>query len=771
MLLIVAIGIAFYVGIKATSPYMKQTANDYLNIQHFMDLELLSPDGFTDEDVEKLRDVAEIESLFPTYSTDHYLINNDNRYSIRTYSYHVNEEMVNQPELLSGRFPTIKNEIIVDQKFIDTTSYQIGDEIILSNEQHMLNETNFTIVGVVRSPLYLSIERGYSIQNGSTINSFILIPKENYQLPVYTHLYLTIDNPKQSSRFTDAYENRVKSVQEQVNQISSNHNKQWVIHDLYYNTGFQGFQQDADRIAAIGNVFPVVFFLIASLVSLTSMTRMIDQDRTVVGTFSSLGFKRGTLIRKYLTFALSASLIGSIIGTFIGFNLFPRVIFNAYGILYSLPDIQTPYLLPQAIQAIIIMVLIVTIPAYVVCARFFKITPAILMRPKAPTPGKRILLERIGFIWKRFTFIQKVTARNLFRYKKRLMMTVIGVAGCTALLITGFGLRDSIGTIISKQYNEIRPYDVEIVIDEQLNETIEQNYLQEHGITEFMYVHQEEVMIKDQSIKNIYLIVPKDLEKLNHFIKLKTRIEQEKQTLQDDEVIITEKLASLISVQKGDQLYLNNDLGEETVLTVGAVVENYVYHYIYMNPTYYEQVYQEEVTPNFILGKTNQTELSSNLIQHRAIKALTYIQDIENWFNDMIEALYVVVWVLIISAALLAFIVLFTLTNINIDERLRELATIKVLGFYDQELASYVYRENIILTILGTGLGVIMGIYLHRFVIITSETDMVMFSREISYLSYIYSIGLTLLFSLIVNLIMYRRLIRINMIDSLKNVE
>jgi len=791
---IIALGVAFYAGLRTTSPSMKMTADSYFNEQNMMDYHIIAPLGFTSEDIIALEQIGEI-SVMPSFKTEAVISLENASLIINVHSMDVSlgKEDVNQPKLIEGRMPKAINECLLDRKIAYREDFKIGNTINLENHSVHLKTNTYTIVGYVDSPLYISIDRGYTL--GGELNGFILIDKEAFLSSYYTNLFITFKDPH-LSRFSKQYEEKIVLIKQEIDKVGKDRiekrldelNNQniavtvppnWVILDLFQNAGFNSYRDDANRIAAVGNVFPLIFFLVSALVSLTSMTRMVENDRTEIGTILSLGYSRFMIIKKYVLYALSASIAGGILGFFIGVHLFPQVIYNAYGILYQLKPLEINYSLYLAITSILAAVLAGAIPAYISSYQLLTIEPAILMRKKAPDPGKRIILEKIGFIWKQLKFTQKVAVRNLLRYKKRFFMTFIGIAGCTGLLLTGFGLRDSISSIINRQFHEIRNYDAEIYLNDtsdldQLNQFIVNNEM----ITNHFYLNQESISIYYEELnKEVYLVVPDIEPSMDDFIQLRDRVTHEKIPLMDHSVIITEKLASLLEIEVGDYIEIVNKNYQRIEVKVSGIVENYVHHYIYMTIKTYENLFKKELQYNLLLAKVIRNDdeslkhLNQELMHQDEVKNVYFTHQIEMHFVRMIKALNDVVYVSIISAAILAFLVLFTLTNINIDERKRELATIKVLGFYDKEVSSYIYRENGILTFIGVSLGLIFGFFLHRFTIVTTETDIVMFSRKIHEKSYLYAVLLTFLFAFIVNWMMYYRVYKIDMIESLKNVE
>ena len=563
-------------------------------------------------------------------------------------------------------------------------------------------------------------------------------------------------------------------------------------------TEYQGYGDNADRMRSIGKVFPVLFFLVAALISLTTMTRMVEEQRVQIGTMKALGYGKAAIAGKYIGYALIATLGGSIFGVLAGEKILPFIIIYAYMILYKhLPAILVPYHMSYALQASGIAVACTLIATIASCYKELAAEPAELMRPvrvsvclkmlctrpSSPKQGKRILLERIGIIWKHLNFTWKSTVRNLIRYKKRFFMTIFGIGGCMALMVVGFGLKDCIFEIVSLQYEKVQFYDAATYMSDDISEENRQqlhDYLDQNAdIKETIEARMQKTDVKSASgKKTLYLMVPSDNEKIEDFLSFHSRTNKDEvYSLKKDEVILTEKMASLLNVKVGDELTIEDeDKGDQTV-TVGAICENYMSHYLYLSPEKYEELYGVPAEYNTIIysvkdGKDDQIEkIGTKLLSMDGVLNVSYTSSIEGRLDDMLRSLNLVIVVLIVSAGMLAFVVLYNLNNINITERQRELATLKVLGFYDGEVASYVYRENILLTIIGSVVGMVLGNLLHRYIILTVEVEEAMFGRQIHWQSYLYSFLFTVAFSLFVNWVMFYKLKKIDMVESLKSVE
>ena len=562
---------------------------------------------------------------------------------------------------------------------------------------------------------------------------------------------------------------------------------EWYVLDRNYITTCVAYAQDSERIGNIGNVFPVIFFLVAALVSLTTMTRMVEEERVQIGTLKALGYRKSSIAAKYVMYAFLATMLGGTIGTLIGQIIFPAVIMNAYKIAYvTLTDFVTPIHLKYSLISMIAAVVSTTAATLAACYKELLAAPAELMRPAAPKIGKRVFLERITFIWKHLNFSNKAAVRNLFRYKKRLFMTVLGIGGCMGLLLVGFGVKDSIMTIGDRQYNFIHTYQVKMTLadadtDEEKQEVLD-SVLKEPTTKAAMLSHESTIDAccgaNGEKKQSTYLFIPSDADELDEFVSLQNRISGQKFTLDDEGVIISEKLATLLDVSEGDDIYLEVSSLNYKPVKIMHIVENYYYHYVYMTPECYQSLFGKEIEYDeiFVVNKdaediSYENDFSAKYLDNNAVSGITFTRTISDRIESMITSMNIVTYVLVVSAGLLAFIVLYNLNNINISERQRELATLKVLGFYDGEISMYVFRENIMLTVLGTIFGIFFGIWLHRFVILTAELDIMMFGRQIYTKSYIYSILLTIGFSIIVNIVMHWKMKKIDMIESLKSVE
>ena len=574
-----------------------------------------------------------------------------------------------------------------------------------------------------------------------------------------------------------------KEYEDAKKEVDELEEPEWLITDRNDLPEYSDYGDNADRIRNIGQVFPVIFFLVAALISLTTMTRMVEDQRTQIGTLKALGYSKFAIMSKYINYALLATVGGSICGVLIGEKILPYIIISAYGIMYHnmASNMQIHYEFTYAMIASVAAIVCTLGATLFSCYKELSETPASLMRPPAPKEGKRVLLERITFFWKHLSFSWKSTLRNLFRYKKRLFMTIFGIAGSMALMLVGFGIQDSIMDIALRQYSKLQHYDGTIISDEDAGEKDReelQKFLQEderiERYTDVQFTKMETPAGK--SNLSVYVYVPENLETFKKDVTLQNRRTKEQYELSDAGAAISEKTAKLAGLSVGDTITLIKDHKPYEV-KVDIITENYMGHYIYMTPKVYEEAFHEKPDFENIIftvkdeEKENMEQVGNEILKFPAALSISYTSSLADQLDRMLSTLGTVIVVLIVSAGMLAFVVLYNLNNINITERQRELATLKVLGFYDKEVSQYVFRENVLLTIMGVIAGAAFGILLHRYVITTVEVDAVMFGRNIKPLSFLYSTLFTCGFSAFVNMVMHFKLKKIDMVESLKSVE
>lgn len=588
------------------------------------------------------------------------------------------------------------------------------------------------------------------------------------------------DGKKEADDKIAEAQQKIEDAQKEVDDIET---PEWIVTDRNDLPEYSDFGDNAERLKNIGKVFPMIFFLVAALISLTTMTRMVEEQRTQIGTMKALGYGKASIASKYLSYAFLATVGGSIAGVLFGEKVLPFIIIQAYGIMYwNIGDhMQLDYELQYALIASGAAVICTMGATLFSSARTLAETPASLMRPPAPKEGKRILIERISFIWKHLSFSWKSSMRNLFRYKKRLFMTIFGIAGSMGLMLVGFGLYDSIMDIAILQYDQIQHYDAMVINDEDATDSQEKDLLQfldgNSEIDHYTRVQLTKMTApKEKGSVSIYVYVPENTENFKEDVTLRDRKSHEQYELTDDGAVICEKTASLIGVKAGDEITLEKD-NRKYKVKITAVTENYMGHYVYMTPPCYEKTFGEKPEYSSTVytmkedAESDLETLGNAILKYPAALSISYTSSTAGQVERMLGSLGAVIWVLIISAGMLAFVVLYNLNNINITERQRELATLKVLGFYDGEVSQYVFRENILLSFIGILAGAVFGIFLHRYVITTVEVDAVMFGRNIKPISFVYSGIITFGFSMFVNMVMHFKLKKINMVESLKSVE
>ncbi len=569
-------------------------------------------------------------------------------------------------------------------------------------------------------------------------------------------------------------EEEIADAKSALNEIEK---PEWYLLDRSDNNGYISIWDDAAKVDAIAGIFPIFFIVVVALMCFNTMNRMVEEERGEIGTLSSLGYGSFSIINGYLFYIFFATVIGVTVGLLVGYTLIPNVIYSIYNANYILPKLEINMKLLPFFIMILITLGLMSMIAIISCLKELKNVPATILRPASPKAGKKVFLEHIKFIWKRLSFTGKVTARNMFRYKKRIIMTVLGVVGSTALLLTGFGLRDSISGLADLQYGKINHYDALLVFQNSY-QSLDSNILNElesTNITEYMPIYQASFTFEAKNLSHdVYLIVLSNPEEIDKFITFNSKVNEEF-NFPSDGVIISEKMASLLDVEIGDFIKIRNSNNELVVLPVSEIVENYTMHYVYMNEETYEKYFETDLEYNMIMAnlddEANHDELANSWMDTGLISTINFTEDNIEVFDNMVGGLNLIVLLIIGASCALAFIVLYNLTTINIAERIREISTLKVLGFYDKEVSSYVYRETLFLTIFGIILGLVAGIFLHMYVINVAETDNILFLHNILWPSYIYSFLIIIFFTIIVQIITNRRLKKIDMVESLKSVE
>lgn len=810
---ICALGVAFFAGIRATSPDMKEAGDRLYNTYNLSDISVISTSGLTADNIRDLESIEGIQAVRASLFVDAMARGTgEKEKNLRLYSMPIKlkseyaplidlipdygidtspEYEMNGVEIVSGRMPLNDTEIALDYTLEGSLVKQLGDEITLTTSG---GTVTLRVVGFIRSPMYISMfERGTSSIGNGTSDGFAYasgnaISSLGTKLPVmsllntyYTRADIVISGKEGPSAYSDEYEALVNEVTDRIEDYASTQSGTWYIQDRSGNPGYSDYSENTDRIAAVGDVFPLIFFIVAALVCLTTMTRMVEEQRIEMGTMKALGYGGWQIAMKYAVYAMSACISGGVVGAIIGFKLFPYVIMKGYSIMYYLGKLETPYRADIAFMAIAAMAVCTAAATFSACYASLKEVPATLMRPKAPKAGRRVLLEKIPFIWKKLSFTSKVTVRNLFRYKKRFFMSVIGIAGSGALLVTAFGLNDSIFGIIEKQFGDIWQMDVQAYVYEAMPLADMQELLGKNPANDdfdsvmFCLDSQMECKNGGRSQSGVHLLGVESAGSMAGRINLHNG--GAPVTLDDSGVVVTAKLAETLSIKAGDEINMRTG-GEDHFMRVIGVADNYVYHYVYITAAYYETVFGKAMQYNGFMGNlkdglTDETmdAMSTQLLSDSRMYTVRTIESIYASVRDSLSILNYVVLVLILGSGMLTFIVMLNLTNINIGERMRELATLRVLGFYDKEMYDYIFRENNALSVIGAFVGLVFGKIMHLFVIRTCEVDMVMFVRSAKPLSYVYAFALTIVFSLIVNLLMRPKVRAIDMVESLKSAE
>ena len=996
IMILVALSVAFLSGLKATAPDMKRTGDDYLDSLHLADLQVLSTLGLTEDDIDALRAQDGIENAEGEYVIDAFADSGSAEAVVKVLS--LSEAGINDVLLCEGRLPARADECVVEENMLELLDISIGDTITLEPDSKLddaLAGEEYTVVGTIRSPVYIAVERGTSTIGSGTVKAYLYLPREAFTLDYYTAAYARVSGAAEMTAFYDEYDDYIDSVidalepfgderaalrhdslvaeateklddaqrelddakaeadeelgkaerelsdarkklddgwrdyrdgqqalkdsraeldeayqslqdgeqeyadglaqyeaslreledrktaagagmaavtdpaalaamQEQLEQaqqqldeakaqladarrelddgwkeyydgeekyadgekeladayreltdgekdyrkglaeyedgkaeadekiadaqekitdarreVADIESCEWYLFSRSYNPGYTGFGQDADRMANLASVFPIIFFLVAALVCLTTMTRMVEEQRVQIGSLKAMGYSGLAISRKYLFYGLLPSLTGGVFGLVIGYILFPKMIFTAYQIMYQMPDIELHAYAGISLFSLLAAVACTTVATLWACLATLRETPASLMRPRTPKAGKRVFLEYIRPLWRKMSFTHKVTARNLFRYQKRFWMTVIGIGGCTALIIAGFGMRSSLLFTMSRQYDELFHYSAQVTLaDNALSEeraAVEDFLAGDSRVVNYIPCAASSATVVTPSYSTTAYVEVMASDEIGKVVDLFDYKSGDPITMGDEGVYIDQKLSELLKVSVGDTFFLDGDMRGD--VTVAGIYEHYTGHFIYMTPGYYENALHADGEPNaYLLNFTSDDTDTCNaifekLLDMSGVATTSRMRDTQDTYTHSMERVDFVVVIIILAAAALAMVVLFNLSNINITERQRELATIKLLGFYDGEVSAYVYRENIVLTVFGILMGCFMGHWLHIYLVRSTEIDLMMFGRQTEWTAYVYAAILTMLFSVAVNILAHFRMKKIDMVESLKSAE
>ena len=884
---IIALGVGFFTGVRITTPAMVDTVNRFLDENQFYDYRLLSALGWNEEDIADFRNRSDVRYAEGAYSLD-IITAGTNEYVMRL---HTITENINGIKLVEGRMPQSSDECL-----IESGKVSVGGRIYLSDDnsetvKNTLRHDMFNIVGSVDSSLYINFERGNSSVGNGEIRAFVYLPKEAFDLDVYTEAYVRFDQDhdiysdeydeymdgreeqwekiaqsRADMRFDEIYSEAEKKLDDgreeleknrkdgqekldkakkdlddgkaqldeqlaQLEQIRDIMPEQYASGMEQYNAaladyesglsdyenslaefenqisdaeeelrngeielaklkkpdtyvlgrntniGYSCFESDSDIVAQVARVFPVFFILVAALVCMTTMSRMVEEQRTQIGVLKALGYSEGTVMGKYMFYSGTAAVIGCIFGYGAGTYIFPKIIWKSYELMYLELPIHYLFSVKLALIALLVSLVCSIGVTWFSCRLELAETAAALMRPKAPKAGKRVLLERVGFIWKRLKFLKKVSIRNIFRYKKRLFMMILGIGGCMALLLTGFGIKDSIAGFADTQYDEIQVADASAALrnveDEPpedlltvLNENTKENILLYTGAWDLLY---------GKRVKSVTINAVESFEDMDKYFVLRDMNGEPIAPPTEGEAIVSHSIAERFGIEKGGAMRLRDENMRELNVKVTGIFENHVYNVVFIRKDTMEAQLGEKLPLNyaFINFKegVDENQASAEISKNSHIMQMLKFDVLKERLSKMMSSLNYIVLIVIICAAGLAFIVLYNLTNINITERVREIATIKVLGFFRRETSAYVLRENLALTAMGIAAGSIAGVFLHRFVMAQIKVDLVDFSVRILPVSFLYSIVLTFIFNFAVDLFMELKLERINMAESLKSIE
>ena len=869
ILTIIALGVGLFAGLRICRPMLVDSVDKYFTEQNFYDYRVVSTIGFSQDNVFNMAE-QELVKVAEGGCYEDVLVDIDgNDQVFRANSITAG---VNRLRAVSGRLPESEDECVLDAD--NWGEDMLGRTIKLSdtNSEDTLEEFSrdeFTVVGLVTSPLYINMERGTSSLGNGHISSCMYIDRDCFTADYYKEVFLTIDD--KSSAYSEQYDARIEETEDAITSMAEEQaqlrykelvldNRQEIAdgrktldeaaeeiqkqkddaaaqveefmssmgfspseNPSYYNqmmdeinesfadaeaeladyyadldeaeaelddidepnvyvltrsenAGYAAFEHDSAIIENISVVFPVFFFMVAALVCVTTMTRMVDEQRTQIGVWKAMGYDKSLISLKYIIYAGSSGFIGSVLGFFVGTYFIPMAFWNAYSSMYNFTEQLTYNFDPIMFASSLAVALLCTAGVGLYsCRKELREVPASILRPKAPRNGKRILLERMGWIWKRISFLHKVSLRNVMRYKQRFFLMILGVSGCTALLLTGFGVRDSIQNVTDYQYGEISVYDAELNFTDGLSDEERDNFQSGHGddIGEILYLSASSVDIgSEDNLKSSTLSTVLSGE-LENFIHLRSE-EEEVSLPENGEILLSKGMASMLNVGRGDSVIVTNDEFRSLELTVCGVFDNYIGDYMFVTQdTMMELNGEAPLNTAYVIFKdgVDQNTASAQLLDDDLVSRVALSQDTKNSVDSSFSSLNIIVVLIILCAGALAFIVLFNLININIGERIREIATIKVLGFYNGESSAYVFREVNMLTVLGSLLGLVLGKLLHAFVMTQIRTDGICFDVRIAWQSYVFSLLLTFAFAVLVRIAMSYKLGRISMSESLKAVE
>lgn len=769
ILVITALGVGFFAGLRICRPSFIDTVGQYFEVHNFYDYRLLSPAGFPRDSFDGILEDEAVSAVEGAYYEDVLIAIDENDLVFRVHSI---TSSINKLQLVSGRLPDADGECVVDADFFDKSWIGQTIRFSASNNQDIRDAfrlSEFTVVGTVTSPLYISGDRGTASLGDGSITAFLFVDGSCFTADDYKELYVALKNREEV--YSDAYQEILSGREQMAQQWSEGLSAYLLTRDE--NAGYAAFGQDSAIIENISVVFPVFFFLVAALVCATTMTRMVDEQRTQIGVWKAMGYGKGRITCKYLIYASSAGLVGSIAGFFAGTSLIPVVFWYAYHTTYNFAE-RLLYVFDWKMFVVSLAIAIICTAGVTLlcCRRELRDVPAAILRPKSPKSGKRIFLERFGGLWQRASFLHKVSLRNTLRYKQRFFLMVLGISGCTALLLTGFGIRDSIQGVTDYQYGEIMLYDAEITFYGPVGQDM---FLARHGdgIESVLFLSEDNIEIElagNRKSARLTSVLDGDISDFFH-------LQSGGETLpypQDGGILLCRGIADRIGAKTGDTVVLVNGTFDQITVNVEGIFDNYIGNYLFVPEETLVRLNGEAPANaayvNFKKG-ASRSKAVVDMLGGRLVSHVALNEEMQEEVETSFASLDLVVLLIILCAGILAFIVLFNLININIGERIREIATLKVLGFFQSEYSAYVFREVDLLAIIGAFLGLVFGKFLHTFVMEQIHPDNICFDSRVAWDSYLYSVIITLVFAGLVKLAMRHKLKRINMAESLKSVE
>ena len=795
ILLIVALSAGFFAGLKITTGAMLNVGNNYLDEQNFYDFRLFSTVGFDEDDVNAFSELEGVEFAEGTNSVDILLKSKDTVHPFKVFALPDN---INLPSLTAGRMPEAANECLADTDMY--TEEDIGTTIIVADEnedtvKEQLTEKEYTIVGLANSPLYLGLDRGTTNIGNGSVYTFLYVPTDSFSADVFTEINITLNDTAdiysdEYEKLIDKHESEITGLCEKVaderydemlkaNNLTAEMAEAMGIEapTTYVltrneNAGYLSFENDTDIIGSVANIFPIFFIAIAILVCVTTMSRMVDEERTQIGVLKAMGFSNRAIMGKYLLYAGSATVLGWLIGFFVCTWALPEIFWAAYNTIYNFAPMTYIFSGELAIITLAVSLISILGTTFISCRKELRSVPAALIRPRAGKIGKRVFLERIKPIWKRLKFLQKITMRNMFRYKQRLFMMLVGIGCCAGLLVTAFGVRDSMVDVGNIQYSAIQKYDIEASFDGGTEEEVRAELDKIEKIGQYITVSASHIDVEaDKTMSSVNLLSFKDGDKLDAFWDFHSG-ETDVAIPRKGEAIISPKIAEKLELSVGDTLEIRDaDMNSGTV-KIAAVFDNHIYDYVVISEETYTELFGEWKATSALIAADNDIDaLAKELTEIELITSVNQLSTTKDNINDALDVLNYIIWLIVFFSGALAFIVIFNLTNINIAERSREIATVQVLGFYPKETESYVLIENLSLSVIASILGLPLGKLFHSAVMSMVKIDMITFNQCITPLSYVLAFIVSVLFAAIVNHFMKRKVDKINMAESLKAVE